>query len=74
MSEVGCGSWSRFWIQVARAAPGDLVVADPGGVLGTGGDLIGDLLALDPYLGARAGRAPLRRLISALAWHWCGGR
>jgi hypothetical protein len=32
----------------------DLVVADPGGVQGAGGDLIGDQLALDITLGATA--------------------
>ena len=55
VSEVGCG----FLVAVldpggARAVPGDLAVADPRGVLGAGGDLIGDLLALDPDLDAGA--------------------
>ncbi len=34
---------------------GDLVVADPGVVGGAGGELVGDLLALDAPLGAAVG-------------------
>src|SRR5207248_3252899 len=41
---------------------GDLVTADAGAVLGPVGDPVGDLLALDGALGARAGRRLLEPL------------